>query len=334
MTSPPPGPLRLDADRMRTAADFHEAYGHLVEPDEGEDGDFKALVEAASAYRLAGQWRLLTERAPGVELLLHAAWLFSRAGLAYGAYLRAALAPDRYGDQLDSWTERLLRTAGQRHGASEHVQQQTYLLLACARLTTPGSAQAAELRSFATGSPHRDGVVPVGSMAMPVRTFWGLALDMLSPEDGPAARRYARTLAELSRAYARTVDLAMANTLTWFNAAAPIDVADLDVIGTVAMGVQHFGLNRIQGLLTTGTELSAVALVPLDLGMSVASPERPPRPPTPYVRLDDLPRLDDLGRQDDLGRLDDPDEPEDLGGPDRPNGPDDWGGPGGGLGGL
>ncbi|MFG3289666.1 hypothetical protein ACGF3G_12800 [Streptomyces sp. NPDC048179] len=328
MTSPPPGPLRLDADRMRTAADFHEAYGHLVEPDEGEDGDFKALVEAASAYRLAGQWRLLTERGPGVELLLHAAWLFSRAGLAYGAYLRAALAPDRYGDQLDSWTERLLRTAGQRHGASEHVQQQTYLLLACARLTTPGSAQAAELRSFATGSPHRDGVVPVGSMAMPVRTFWGLALDMLSPEDGPAARRYAGTLAELSRAYARTVDLAMANTLTWFNAAAPIDVADLDVIGTVAMGVQRFGLNRMLDLLTTGTELPAVALVPLDLGMSVASPERPRWPPTPDVRLDD------------------PDEPEDLDGPDRPNGPDDWGGPdgpgrpwgrggpGGGLGGL
>ncbi|MGW7422896.1 hypothetical protein ACWGJB_23095 [Streptomyces sp. NPDC054813] len=366
MTSPPLDPLRLDADQVRSTADFHEAYGRLVQPDAEDDSDFAALVEAASAFRLAGQWRLLVDPDAGVDLLLHAASLLSRAGLTYGAYLRASLAPDSCRDQLDSWTDRLLRTVGQPHGESElgfeerrpdeildHVQQQTYLLLACARLTTPGSEQAAELRSFATESPHRDGVVPVGSMAMPVRTFWGLALDMLSPDDEPAAQSYAGTLTELSRAYARTVDLAMANTLTWFNAAAPIDVADLDVIGTMAMGVQHFGPDRMRDLLTTETaELPAVVLVPLNLGMRVihegpigpdprgpgdTGPDLPgpgnsePNPRGPGNIEPNSPRPDHLTEWDDSPGPGDPPDPSD---PPRPGGPGSRGGPDGGLGGF
>ncbi|MFF5147761.1 hypothetical protein ACFY6U_50025 [Streptomyces sp. NPDC013157] len=344
MTSRSLGLLGLRAEQAGTAADFHEAYGRLVEPDQ-ENADFKALVEAASAYRLAGQWRWLVEQDAGVELLLHAASLFTRAGLTYGAYLSASLAPVSHGDQLDSWVERLLRTAGQRHRESEplvelgledhrpddilgHVQQQAYLLLACALLTTPGSPQATELRSFATESPHRDGVVPMGSMAMPVRTFWGLAVDMLSPEDSEAARRYADTLAELSRAYARTVGLAMANTLTWSNGAAPIDVADLDVIGTTAMGTRHFGRRRMRVLLATA-ELPDLALVPLDLGLEVVDVPDPPDPDPSGLRRDRL-EVDDLapdGLDPDLtwgrrnwGHLD-PDRTE-LGDPDDGLDPD------------
>jgi hypothetical protein len=324
MTSPPLDPLQLDAGQVQSAADFHEAYAQFVMRNvEAESGDLEAaLIEAASAYRLAGQWRLLVDSDGGVALLLRAASLFSRAGLTYGAYLEASLVPDRVRDRRDAWRALLLRTDGQpqhatgpafeEHRADKflgHVQQQTYLLLACAALTTPGSGQAEELRSFASRSPHRDGVVPMGSMGVPVRTLWGLALDMLSPDAEPAARRYAGTLTELSRAYARTVDLAMANTLTWFNGAAPIDVADLDVIGTMAMGIQHFGRDRMQDLLDT-TELPDVARVPLDLGMEVAPPG-----------TDDGPILDELG----------PDGTEpgwtDLNGPD--DGPD-LNGPGGG----
>ncbi|WP_406438711.1 hypothetical protein OHB00_28145 [Streptomyces sp. NBC_00631] len=339
MTSPPLDPLQLDADQVRNAADFHEAYAHFVMRDaEAADGDLEAaLIEAASAYRLAGQWRLLVDRKGGVALLLRAAALFSRVGLMYGAYLEASLAPDRVRDRLDAWTALLLRTDGQPQRAADpafeehqadkflgHVQQQTYLLLACAALTTPGSGQAEELRSFASRSPHRDGVVPMGSMGVPVRTFWGLALNMLSPDDEPAARTYADTLTELSRAYARTVDLAMANTLTWFNGAAPIDVADLDVIGTMAMGIQHFGRGRMRDLLDA-TELPAVALVPLDLGMQVAPPPPDGRPNLNRPELDDLPpdRIDPSGID-----LDEPDQDgPDLDGPD--NGPDGWRGPGG-----
>ncbi|MFK0158331.1 hypothetical protein ACIQVK_40475 [Streptomyces sp. NPDC090493] len=170
--------LGLHAEQVGTAADFHEAYGSLVEPDQ-ENDDFKALVEAASAYRLAGQWRLLVERDAGVGLLLHAASLFTRAGLTYGAYLSASLAPASCRDQLDPWKERLLRSAGQQRGESEllvelgladhqpddilgHVQQQTYLLLACALLAPPGSPQATELRSFASESPQGTASFPWG----------------------------------------------------------------------------------------------------------------------------------------------------------------------------
>ncbi|MER5792175.1 hypothetical protein [Streptomyces sp. NPDC001980] len=347
MTSPSPDPLQLDAGQVRNAADFHEAYAHFVMGNvEAEDGDAEAaLIEAASAYRLAGQWRLLVDRKGGIALLLRAASLYSRAGLMYGAYLEASLAPVRVRDRRDAWTAQLLRTAGRPQSAAGpafeelrsdrflgHVQQQTYLLLACAALTAPRSEQAAELRSFATRSPHRDGVVPMGSMGMPVRTFWGLALNMLSPDDGPAARTYADTLTGLSRTYARTVDLAMANTLTWFNGAAPIDVADLDVIGTMAMGVRHFGRARMQDLLDT-TELPAVALVPLDLGKEMVPPDdpdldRPTRRPTtdvadqlrdPWDRDLDPDTRDDLGGAPDTTDLNDRNNPRR---PDEPDGPD------------
>ncbi|MCT9076932.1 hypothetical protein [Streptomyces fulvoviolaceus] len=296
MTSPPLEPLQLDTNQVRTAADFHESYARfaLRQAERSDDG-MAAFIESASAYRLAGQWRLLVDPDGARDLLLQAARLLTRAELTYGAYLEASLAPDRVGrDQRGEWVDRLLRTGGrpfaERGSGSEeprpggpldHVQQQTYLLLACAALTTPGSEAAAVLRSFAARSPHREGVVPMGSMAMPVRTFWGLALDMLSAEDESAARSYAGTLAEMSRAYDRTVDLAMANTRTWFNAAAPIDVADLDVIGTMAMGVQRFGPGRMRELLAPdAVELSAVARVPLNLGMRVAraGPEGPEGP--------------------------------------------------------
>ncbi|MFF0161738.1 hypothetical protein ACFYRY_29975 [Streptomyces sp. NPDC005263] len=292
MTSPPHNPLQLDEDQVRTAADFHESYAtSVLRGAEAADDPTAALMEAASAYRLAGQWRLLLEGDvnDARAVLLRAAGLFTRVGLAYGAYLEASLAPDRVGDRRrEAWMDRLLRTGGPRYAERgpesdeprpdqflDHVQQQTYLLLACAALTTPGTADAAELRSFAARSPHREGVVPMGSMAMPVRTFWGLALSMLSPEDESTA--YALTLTEMSRAYARTVDLAMANTRTWFNAAAPIDVADLDVTGTMAMAVRRFGPARMRRLLRADTTgLSAVARVPLNLGMRVAGgPEGP-----------------------------------------------------------
>ncbi|MGW2614627.1 hypothetical protein [Streptomyces sp. NPDC001500] len=327
--------LGLDADQVLTAADFHEAYGRLVEP-AGENGDdFKALIEAASAYRLAGQWRLMAEPAPGVvpnagvDLLLHAASLFFRAGLTYGAYLGASLAPDEYRHRLGSWTELLLRSAGQRRGENDHrlldhAQQQTYLLLACAVLAAPGSKQAAALKGFADRSPHRFGVLPLGSLAMPVRMFWSLAVDLLSPEDAEAPGRYAGTLTELSRAYARTVDLARANARTWSNAAAPVDVADLDVIGAVAMGARHFGPDWMQELLDI-TDLPAVALVPLDLGRRVAAPVPPGPGPAVSVfsGLDELRGPGDRRGPDDPPEVDDAPEPDDLPGQDRLPGVDD-----------
>ncbi|MET8678813.1 hypothetical protein ABZW18_14850 [Streptomyces sp. NPDC004647] len=67
----------------------------------------------------------------------------------------------------------------------------------------------------------------------------------------------------------------MANTLTWDKAAAPIDVADLDVIGTMALGVRRFGRDRMSDLLGSVVEtLPTVARVPLNLGMAVARDDR------------------------------------------------------------
>ncbi|MFJ6000264.1 hypothetical protein [Streptomyces sp. NPDC092370] len=284
-------PLQLSAEQVALAADFHEAYARLVlgEADSEQRPTSHALIEAASAYRLAGQWRLLVDPRLAVRgALAQAADLFTRAGLTFGAYLQASLAPRGVERSTrERWTRRLLL-----HGSTndamrretddllDHPQQQAYLLLACAVLAGQDPEARDTLTGFATESPHRVGVVPVGSLAMPVRMFWGLALNLLEEDGDHAAESYAATLSELSRAYAKSVDLAMANELTWFKAAAPVDVADLDVIGAMAMGVRRFGEVRMRRLLAdVAGELPAVAGVPLNIGMNVARPPGPHIPP-------------------------------------------------------
>ncbi|MFJ8592458.1 hypothetical protein [Streptomyces sp. NPDC093598] len=301
-----PSPLRalqLSSGQVEMAADFHEAYARLVlaeaESESAGRPSRSALVEAASAYRLAGQWRLLVDPdGARLQTLPVAAQLFTRAGLAFGAFLQASLVPENVTPRdvtredvepspLAQWTRRLLNGAGRREPDRllDHPQQQVYLLLACASLAGRDSDARAALTRFATESPHRVGVVPVGSLAMPVRMFWGLALDLMEADDDRSARSYVATLAELSRAYAKSIDLAMANELTWFKAAAPVDVADLDVIGAMAMGARRFGVLRMRRLLTEFIgELPALARVPLSIGLRVAGPPGPdlgpPRDPS------------------------------------------------------
>jgi hypothetical protein len=314
MASPPsdPSPLRplqLSAAQVALAADFHEAYARLVlaEADSAGRPTSHALIEAASAYRLAGQWRLLVDPRTAVQgALAQAADLFTKAGLTFGAYLQASLAPREVDQRTrETWTRRLLlrgtpRSSGDatRREADDlldHPQQQAYLLLACAMLAGDDPEARDTLTGFATESPHRFGVVPVGSLAMPVRMFWGLALNILEEDGDRAAEAYAATLAELSRAYAKSVDLAMANELTWFKAAAPVDVADLDVIGAVAMGVRRFGEVRMRRLLAdVAGDVSAVAEVPLNIGIRVAGPPGPLEPPTPQTPPTRPPGLGDL----------------------------------------
>lgn len=274
MAPPPLEPLGLSSEQVRTAADFHEAYARtvLAEAESAGGPSAENLIEAASAYRLAGQWRLLVDPREAVRgTLTQAADLFTEAGLTFGAYLRTSLAPGAVEQSAQEWTARLLA-----NDVSAHPQQQTYLLLACASLARRGTDTEAVLTRFATESPHRVGVVPMGSLAMPVRMFWGLALGLLEADGDRSAESYAATLSELFRAYARSIDLAMANRLTWSNAAAPVDVADLDVIGAVAMGVRHFGAVRMRELLAgTVGKLPRVAEVLLSIGMTVARPPGP-----------------------------------------------------------
>ncbi|MFF7767433.1 hypothetical protein ACFZC7_13110 [Streptomyces massasporeus] len=286
-------PLQLSAAQVTLAADFHEAYARLVlaEADSARRPGADVLIEAASAYRLAGQWRLLVDPRQAVRgALSQAAGLFTRSGLTFGVYLQASLAP-RGVDQStrEMWTRRLLLRGTPRSSSDatrreaddllDHPQQQAYLLLACAMLAGDDPEAREALTGFATESPHRVGVVPVGSLAMPVRMFWGLALNLLDEGDR-SAESYAATLAELSRAYAKSVDLAMANERTWFKAAAPVDVADLDLIGATAMGVRRFGEVRMRRLLAdVAGDVSAVANVPLNIGIRVAGPPGPLEPP-------------------------------------------------------
>ncbi|MET8678814.1 hypothetical protein ABZW18_14855 [Streptomyces sp. NPDC004647] len=218
MATSPLDPLQLSRYQVRIAADFHESYAELVlreaESVRREEGPRReppaAFVEAASAYRLAGQWRLLIDPAGARGPLLRAADLLTAAGLAFGAFLRASVEPAGVEPFTRSaWMRRLVQhgsvadTIGREEGPADdllgHAQQQAYLLLACAALNRPGYGEAERLASFAAESPHLRGVVPMGSLGMPVRMFWSLALNLLDRHDDRAASSYLATLSELSR---------------------------------------------------------------------------------------------------------------------------------------
>ena len=76
----------------------------------------------------------------------------------------------------------------------------------------------------------------------------------------------ASDLAEIAAAYAQSIDSAMANERLWFNAASPVDVGDVDVVGIAMTAARRLGPDLIQPQLRSVMEnLDSTARVPLEL---------------------------------------------------------------------
>src|SRR6266568_157366 len=97
------------------------------------------------------------------------------------------------------------------------------------------------LRLFADQSPHRRGVAPIGSLGTPLRVYWDIARRFLDDEDDQTATIVARDLAGMATSYAETIDSAMANQRLWFNAAAPVDVGDIDTSAIAMIAARRLG---------------------------------------------------------------------------------------------
>lgn len=281
--------LQLEPAQVETAADFFEAYAsYILSQDSIETIGEVALVDAASSLRTAGQWAMLFDAHRAVDLLRRSAEIWHYMGHGFGTFLLSAIAPR----QLDreEMVKRLAQVAqlyiprdvAKRFGVEEqqiaepllHPQQQAYLLLAGAAMWQRLDFPLELLRIIGDQSPHRRGVAPIGALGTPIRLYWDIARRFLGTDDEQTAASVAGDLASMGTAYAQSIDSAMANTRLWFNAAAPVDVGDIDIIAIALTAARRLGPDKMRSHLQSVKEgLNATARVPLDLASEMLDDE-------------------------------------------------------------
>ncbi|MEU1694823.1 hypothetical protein [Streptomyces hirsutus] len=170
-----------------------------------------------------------------------------------------------------------------------HPQQQAYLLVAATGMVRGfGAGQAAtvwqsetdfdmydyaewripierHLRLLISESPNRRGVVTVGALSTPIRVYWDIASRLLRP--GPdATGPVIGHLRVMAQRYGTAVDLAMANERLWSNAAAPVDVCDVDITALALIAARALGVDRFRSALRSAlAENPGLESVPLGI---------------------------------------------------------------------
>jgi hypothetical protein len=278
--------LQLDPDQVEIAADFFETYASFILSSSSVT-DENARIDAASSLRAAGQWAMFLDPQRAVRLFTASAQLWHRMGHGFGTFLLAAFAPDEL--DRDEMINRLVPLAqpyiqGQIGFAGQqqlpepllHPQQQVYLLLAETGMSRQMDLPAGVLRRFADQSPHRRGVAPIGSLGTPLRVYWDIARHFLDDDDDQTVTLVARDLAGMATSYSETIDSAMANQRLWFNAAAPVDVGDIDTsaIAMIAARRLGFSLTRTH-LQSAANDLEPIARVPVELAIEMIERYQP-----------------------------------------------------------
>jgi hypothetical protein len=276
--------LQLEPAQVRTATDFFEAYAsHALssgraDEEAGDASSSTYLLDAASSLRAAGQWAMLFDARRAARLLAAAAQIWQTLGYGFGTFVLAAVAPR----QLDRRnTNDRLRQLAQQYTQDRavpsistqqvpepmlHPQQQAYLLLACASLWRRFDLEPGLLRIIIDQSPHRRGVAPIGALGTPLRQYWDIARRFLDSSDEESARTVASDLARMAGAYAEAINSAMANERLWFNAAAPVDVGDIDIVAIALVSAGRLGPDLTKAHLRLAAEsLDPTARIPLEL---------------------------------------------------------------------
>ncbi|MGH8909055.1 MAG: hypothetical protein ACRD0K_21820 [Egibacteraceae bacterium] len=242
-------------------------------------------IEAASAFRRAGQWAMLIDPDRARQLLARAGLLFQDLGHPYGMYLRVVAGDWAFQAPHEPFREAIDQLA-QLHGQAPpfrntprpispplyHAQQQAYLVLACAASQPIREEYGRILAAVGMRSPHRFGVTPVGALGTPIRRLWSVALALLGePEPTPPSFIFRHIIA-MSRSYAEVIESAMVNEYLWWHAASPVEVGDVEISGMVACMVYRFGHDTVQAVLDENSELDNIARAPVELGIELAGP--------------------------------------------------------------
>jgi hypothetical protein len=85
---------------------------------------------------------------------------------------------------------------------------------------------------------------PVGSMGLPLWRYWRAAQLLLISDLASLAREI---LVPLDQRYTDAVTSAQSNRYLWDNAASPVDVVDLEIVGLAVLAVRRFGAAEVRG---------------------------------------------------------------------------------------
>src|SRR5262245_8179531 len=86
--------LQLEPEQVRTATDFFESYASYALSQFPENAANEVgLLDAASSFRIAGQWAMLLDGRRAVGLLTRSALIWHQMGYGFGTFLLAAIAP-------------------------------------------------------------------------------------------------------------------------------------------------------------------------------------------------------------------------------------------------
>ncbi|WP_370970557.1 hypothetical protein [Amycolatopsis sp. cg9] len=303
--------LGLDPEQVRATAQFHEAYATtaalelesistvkqaVIRPG-ADDLTFTLIADTASALREAGQWALLLDPVRAGELLQRAGALFRALGHAFGMYLEVVTTGREHDEDYSVLAQAVRQASGlppdratsapapaplpdiQLH---QQQQQQAYLVLTASGVASRARFSGEHVREFdpltealsnmLDSSPHRSGVLPVGSLGTPIHRFWSVAQHLLRGRRRDA-HRIAQHVVAMCRSYEETISLARTNTYLWRNGAAPVDVADLDICGIAALTTRAFGQDTLLNALAEvpgGRDLSPIGRMPIELGAALA----------------------------------------------------------------
>lgn len=288
--------MGLAEDRVTAAADFLEAYAGTCllesgltepippvaavspsEPDQDpEDTSWVPVAEAATALREAGQWMLLLDPSRARDLLARSGNLYSNQGYGYGTFLLAATGwtpqPPSY-EPFASWLPAISAAIAGLDSLLpaplQHPQQQAYAALAGAGLA-PVAQQYRSFLERAISSSH-SGVVPVGALGTPVRTFWDIAETLLSGTTPTSALTIAHYVEAMAQRYRESMTLAQVNNHLWTNVAAPVDVGDVDIAGITAIAVRRFGLSAMEAAFNRpDSPQDTISRAAVDVGLDLA----------------------------------------------------------------
>jgi hypothetical protein len=298
--------LGLSVSQVEAAVAFYESYANTVtgeleqyrsgtvatsrravaDPaqEEGDDHELALLTDLTSALREAAQWATLLDPARPLSLLRRAGELTAAHGPGFSAFLLtvsdlgdddARNVPTPSDPAVYARNVSMLRNSGPERQSDEpvpgpmrHPQQQAYLLLSLAALQRPRREHRGTLREFIAGSPHRDGVTPVGPLGIPIRVYWDIARLMLSNTE---LRPVVRHLTAMAGRYADRVELARTNTHLWEHAAAPVDVGNVDMSCLAVLADMSFGHRRFRPALARAIDdQDTVFAVPLRLAVEMS----------------------------------------------------------------
>ncbi|MGH3380754.1 MAG: hypothetical protein ACRDP6_39075 [Actinoallomurus sp.] len=287
--------MSLDLARVNAAIDFLTSYAEATlsqlersqppsEPLTPDDPAWILRLDAASALREAGQWAVCVDPLRGLGLLDRAGSLYYDAGLGFGFFLRVLAGPwfqeppfESFARGIQTLTGPGLSSPDVGPGAAQsaspleeslrHPQQQAYFLLAATGSPVIAMEFGRDLSRLLTESPHSRGVAPVGALGTPIHRLWAVARALLTgtlgryqrgdeeEQDSPV-RTVTEHLIAMSRDYAESIELAMVNDHCWRNAASPVDVGDVDIIGIVGYASRIFGFDTVYSTLieTTSNE--------------------------------------------------------------------------------